>query len=313
MGRPLILYGVEELENHSFEDDSPATDPPTGWDDSLSVNGENAVSAAQAVSPGLGFPSVQSVQQNVTGAGGGNKAVLRQRSSADDARLFLQAFGSGEIAAAALLKGANATALSNASIEIEQYSGGTSTPGSGSLQSASSRAITSSSSDGWELRVAVEEIDPDTDYVDVLLQYELGSYDAAADAFWDRVYLGALVDFTKGIRNISDRVSGGFAVNHGNKVVEVVKIGAARTRIDVNIEKVLLGMTQTDADLKRFDQWLGSDYVGRLVFWLDRDRSTNAAQHFVNVYPDPGFRVRMPPGVEMRRYQFRLEANGETP
>lgn len=314
MGRPVIIYGVEELDNHSFEDDSPATDPPTDWDDSPSVNGINAVDAGHYISPGIGFPSVQSLRQNVTSSGGGNKAVLRQRVAAADAVGFLQQYGSGEIAAVAHLKPVDATASGNASIAIEQYSGGTATPGSGSLESSTARTITAVGDGTWELRAAVDDIDSATDWIDVLLKYELGSYGASSHAYWDRVYVGALLDMAdKGFRTIADRIKPGIAINEGDKVVEVVRYTATRTELDLEVRNVLLNQGTIDADLKRFMQWHETEFVGRVVIWVDRDRYHNSDHHFVNAYPDDRIRVRMPPGVERRRYNIRLNVNGELP
>jgi hypothetical protein len=317
VGRPFILYGVEELTDHSFEDDAPTTDPPVAWDDSLSVNGQNEVTADEANSPGVGFPSVQSVRQNVDSGAGGNKAIIRQRTAAADVLAFLQEYGNGELAGVAVLKGADSTALTNAVISIEQYDGGTSTPGSGSLKTpSSSRNVSAAGSDNWELRIAAEEIHADADWVDVLLTYDiaLGGYGASSHAYWDRVYVGAVFDLAdKGFRTLSDRVRTGFALNEGDKVVEVVRYTAARTEIDVELRNVLLDQGAIDADAKRFMAWHASSYVGRIVLWVDRDRYSNSDHHFVNAYPDDRVRIRMPRGVERRRYNLRFNANGEIP
>jgi hypothetical protein len=316
MGRPLILYGVEELDNHSFEDDAPGPFVPTGWDDSLGSNEILEVTTAEFHSPGIGFPSTQSVRQNTLSGAGGSKAVLRQRTAAADAVGFLKLYGSGEIAAAALLKGVDQRALDNASIAIEQYSGGTSAPGSGVLLApAASRSIVAGAGP-WYLRVAAETIHASAAWVDVILTYDIAvaGYNAASNAYWDRVYVGAVFDLVdKGFREVSDRVQTGVAVNMGNKVAEVVRFTAAQTRLDLSLRNVLVNHGTIDPGAKRFSAWLGSPYVGRVVLWVDRDRSTNDAHHYTHAFHDDQLRVDIRPGVEYRHYDYRFNVNGEVP
>jgi len=307
MGNPLILYGLADLANPSFED----AGTPTGWDITASVAGINTVDAAVYQFPGDGIPSVKSLKQNVSGGTAGNKAVARQRIAIADLPSFVLE-GVVEVAAIASLKVARTVGGQNAILRIRQYDAtGTATPGTGALVAAPAERRFQCAGPEWFLRVTAQRIHASAAYVDLELVYDiaLGAYDATADIWWDRAFLGVLVDMPKGFRSFDIDIDSGFNTNEGNGVAEIVRTAKARTSIDIEIRN----LPENADHLAAFSRWLASEDVGFLALWADRDKLTNAERHFAMMYQDPSMSIEYPPGFPRRHYTLNLIAPSETP
>lgn len=306
MGKPMILYGLLALSNASFEDDADGTDPPTGWNDTASVNGVNETDDAQYHSAGEGLPSAQSVRQNVSSSTPGNKAVLRQRLAVSGLPGFVQAEQEVEVAFVAMGRAASPTAAANASVGLAQYSGGTSTPGTGTPQTAPRQRSFKAGAEGtWLLHVVAATLHASTVWLDVSLEYALGTYGATDHFWWDRAMVGCLCDLERGLRRLDPMQETGVEINEGDGVVEAVRTRKPSTRLDLEVRNVLEGGKDWDAWL-HFLRWANGDAPGRLALWGDRDYHTNARRHYQLATVDKRVRVRYPVGVARRDYRFRL-------
>lgn len=312
---PLIIYALQTLTNYSFETDADATDPPTGWDDSASSNGVNEVDDAEYHYVGDGLPSLQSVRQNVTGAGGGNKAVLRQRFALSNFPAFMQREGEVEIVAAGMMKAANQIALGNARVVLRQYDGGTSTPGSGTERtSPQERWFHGANDEPWFLRVHAAKLHSTTDWLDLCLEYELGTYDANAHVWWDQAFLGVLLDLPKGFKTVKIGSSLNYNVNHGSGVIEIVKFAPSSSELEISLTNIFEDPTIRDnlyGQIMNFERWLGSDQVGALAFWGDRNYFTNARRHFQEMFVKPKTEATYRPGIARRNLSYKLIAPNE--
>ena len=308
MSFPLIVYGLAPLTNADFETDADEA-APTGWTTTSSVNPLQAVDTAEFQSAGHGIPSTRGLRQNVVDATAGNKAVALQRFQVVDVLTILKESG-GELAAVASLKAAAQIGYLNAAIKLAQYQGGTSAPASGTLLTPPAERSWRSAGPEWFLALTAHEIHANADWIELSLEYVLGTFDATADVWWDRAMCGGLVDILRGTRRWSPRVDLGYAVNEGDAgEVEVVKIHNPRTRLDVEFRNLIEGSTDELA-LRRFNRWL-EQAPGRLAIWGDRDKLTNAERHYQRAVHDPRLRVNYPRGPTRRTYRFRLIAPGE--
>lgn len=312
MGRPLILYGLAPLLNASFEDDADGVDPPTGWGDA-SVNGQNAVSETYFQSAGSGIPSSKSVRQNVDDGTAGNKAILTQRTAIPNLLEVLVAEGA-EIAAVASIRPESQVGLENAFLRLRPYdSTGTSTVGSGSeLTLLSSRRFLSAGPE-WFLEVSAAKLPSGTSWVDLELQYDIarpGGYSATGSVWWDRVFLGGLVDLNRGFHGrITAELEPGVNANEGDGVFELVRTRRPKTRLDVALENVL-NLSDDDAAMRAFVRWLGSG-VGKIAVWRSRDDLTNWGRHFQSCKLDRKLRIRNPEGLLRDDYNLRFLALSE--
>jgi hypothetical protein len=311
MGFPMILYGLVDLVNASFED----AGTPTGWDTAASVDGINAIDAAVVQSAGDGLPSTQSLKQNVASGAAGAKAITRQRIAIGRLPGFVKE-GIVEVGVVASLKVARGVAARNAVLSLAQYDAtGTSAPGSGALLAPPQERRFECGGPDWSLRVAAHRIHASTAYIDVAMTYDiaLGAYDATADAWWDRVMLGVLIDMHKGFRTFDIDVDAGYDANQGNGFAEIVRTSKPSSKIDVDISNLIEGVQSDATQFEQFARWLGSPEAGFLAIWGDRDQLTNARRHFQMAYQDPSYSIEYPPGLARRNYSFRFHAPSETP
>jgi len=308
MGKPMILWGLAPLSNPSFESDADLV-AATGWT-AGGVNPDQNVVASMAQSPGHGIPSVRGYRQNVTSGTAGNKALLTQRFQLPAVLEILKADG-GELAAAASLNAADGVGLSNASILIEQYSGGSSTIGSGSLEAAPASRAWRTAGPDWFLQVAAVEIHADTEWIELSLVYDIATagYGVSSHAYWDRVLCGGLCDLTRNPRRWRPELQRGDAINRGDAVVEVVRTRKPNTRIDIEWRNMFEGQPDELA-LRRFNRWSESE-AGTIAIWGDRDELTNAGRHYDLAVVDPRFRLDYPIGALRRNYRWRIEAIGQ--
>lgn len=312
MGYPIILYGLADLSNASFEDDAVT---PTGWDTSASVNGVHTIDSAVYQTPGDGIASSRSLKQNTAGATAGNKAIARVRVAVSTLPAFVRE-GAVEVAAIVSLKAARSIGAQNALLRIKQYDNtGTTAPGSGALLAAPSERRFQCAGPEWLLRIAASRLHASAAYLDIELVYDIAiaGYDVNASVWWDRVFCGVLIDMHKGFRTFDMTIDSGYQPNEGNGVAEIVSITTPRTQIDVDVNNLLEDL-QDDADaFEQFSRWLGRPEVGFLAIWGDRDKLTNAGRHFGFVYHDPSLKIEYPKGVTRRNYGFRFIAPSETP
>lgn len=305
-GFPLILFGLAPLVNPSFEDDADAA-APSGWNTSLSVNPSQEVDTAQYHSAGHGLPSTRSLKQNVLSGTGGNQAVAAQRFQLPELLPILKEDG-GELGATAAIRFAGNPAVANAALELRQFQGGSSTIGSGTPLTAPSTRSWLSGGPDWFLRVTAQGVHASTDWIELRLVYGLaGGYSVAADAWWDRVFCGGLVDLTKRFRRFRARPRLGIALNEGDAgAVEVVRYSKVRTEIEIEAVN-LLHDTPDELALRRLQRWLESG-AGTLAMWTDRDVLTNAGRHYQRLVHDDRAQVEWPAGVLRRNYDFRFIA-----
>ncbi len=311
MGHPLILYGLVDLVNPSFE----TVGAIDGWDVVASVSGVNSVSTTVYQSAGDGIPSLQSLRQNVAGSAVGNKAICRQRVAIASLPAYVKE-GVVEVAAVASLKVARGIAARNAVLRLVQYdSSGSAAPGSGVVLASPKERRFECGGPDWSLRVSAQIIHANAAYLDVELVYDigLGGYDAAADAWWDRVFLGVLIDMHKGFRTFEIDVETGYEANVGNGVAEIVHMIQPSSRIDIDVVNLIEGVQDDAVQFEQFSRWLASPDAGFLALWGDRDQLTNARRHFQQVYQDPSFSLKYPPGLARRNYSFRFIAPAEVP
>lgn len=310
MGYPLILYGLAEIGNWSFELDVDGTDPPSSWTD-LGTSGIQEVDDAYFHSAGDGIPSAQSLKQNVLADVGGNKAVTAQRFAIADL-LTIARENEIEIAAAACLRPESQVGLENAVIRLKQYDGTSDTPGVGSLQTAPLERMFFAGGPVWYLAVAAAKIAAATTRVDLELVYDIAraGYDASGSIWWDRVFLGGLVDFPKRFRGgFSSRLDSGQRANEGDGETELVRVRGPRTQVDADMQNVL-DSSDLGRQLKAFNRWIGKG-LGFCALWRDRENSTNADEHYQRAHVDRRYRVIMPAGPTRRNYDFRFIASQE--
>ncbi len=309
MGFPLILFGLAPLVNSSFESDAGGA-APSGWDTAASVNGISLVSSAEFHSAGDGLPSARGLRQNTSSGTAGNKAIARQRVALPELLPIIREAGT-EIALAAMFKPTDQRAADNATLVLEQYSGGTSAPGSGALLPPPFSRSFSCGEGNWVLRLAAAAPDPAAAWLDVVLRYDLtAGYNAASDAFWDRVFLGGLVDLHKGFRKIDPEPTAGYAANEGDGAVEIVRTRRPMTKLDLQLANIAHGC-EDDLQLKALRRWLAGPLPGTLALWVDREQHTNAGMHYQRVYQDPKLKIEIPPGFLRTHYGFELTAPSE--
>lgn len=313
MGSPLFLYGLLPLANPSFEADLDGA-APSSWDTAASVTPDQTVTASVYHSAGHGIPSARSLRQNTTSGAGGAKAVARQRLQAPALLAHLKASG-GELGVAACLRGDTSTAIQNASILVLQYQGGSASFGSGTALTAPSDRTFDAGGSDWLLRVRAQGVHASTDWLEVWLQYApTFGFSAGADAYWDRVFAGGVVDLTKRPRLWKPRVDNGLAINEGDGSVETLRVRKPRTEIDAqwtNLLEDVPASRRQDADaLARFERWL-EECTGTVAVWADRDELTNRGRHFQRVVVSEDVRLDFPRGILRSEYTFRFIAPSE--
>jgi len=313
MGKPLILYGQPNLLNHSFEVDADEADP-SSWDITSSVNGLNDVDDAQFHSAGIAAPSVQSLRQNVSIAGAGNKAVAAQRIQADDLLAILKA-GNLEFGVTAMVRLGTPGVDNNVYLDLKQYDGSNLTVGEGTEKTApTSRSFIVGLGPEWLMYVTAQTIHADTDRMEVHLRYEtdtVNDYDASGHVWWDRVFMGGLVDFHKGLNRYKSTGNTGYNVNQGDGVAEIVKVNKSSSDLDIDITNVVENSV-LDYHLKGFQKLIGSDTPGQCAFWADRDLFTNGERHYQFLIPDPKTpKIEYPPGFNRRNYKYKFLAYTE--
>lgn len=313
MGFPLILYGLQTITNPSFEADAAGASP-TGWIES-GTNPDQEVSADFGhVVGATTLDSLMSLRQNVANSTAGNYSLVRQRVQPTELAKAL-ILNESEFAVSAMIRFGGPLAKRNASVTIEQFSGGTSAVGSGTpLAAPSVRSFQTGCGPNWFMLLAAQRLSATVEYIDIGLRYEIDvsdDFDAGAHAYWDRIIAGGLIDFPKGFREFDLDGDAGYSVNQGDGVLEVVKLHVARSGIDVVIANVLEG-SDFGSELNAYFQSVGGGLPGRCALWGDRDRFTNSERHFQNLVVDPSQpSIEYPAGVTRRTFNLKFLAPSE--
>lgn len=313
MGAPLILYGLRPLANASFEDDATG---PAGWT-AAGAGAGHLVVASPVHSAGDGIPSVLALQQGVSSATTGNRAVLTQRVSAAAIPSWMRvASGAAspltpEIGATAMLNASDGGAARFASLRLRQYSGGDATPASGAeiTPAASRRAEYALPAAAWRMRFAAIALAPAADWIDVELSFDpaAGGWRSSSVAVWDRVFLGCVADLRRGFTKWDLETDGGVVLNQGNGVAELVKVCRPTTTITAELGAVFAD-SPDDAALKRMIRWSNGSDPGYMAVWLDRERHLNEDQHYQRVAWADKRSPSYQPGVLRRTYALTLVA-----
>lgn len=315
MGKPLMIFGLRNIVNESFEDSNST---PTSWDTSQSVNGDIAISTTESHSAGVGFPSSNSLRLNVATNTAANKSIVAQRFAVSDLET-LSVTRDRYIAGAVMVKYVNAQAQTNTLFQVKLFSGGTTAIGSGTpvSPSAESRTHYSNANSDWQLLVHKVKLTSAVTYIEISLEYEIdtsGDYDATAYTYFDRAFLGGVVDFApdnKGLASLKMAPDTGYSMNVGDGVVELVKIAKASTEIEFEINNVLED-TDLDNDLKMMMEWMGGATPGLVAFWADRTLHRNSERHYQYCVVDPKSpKYEYPAGYPRRLFQFKLAAPKE--
>jgi hypothetical protein len=313
MGKPLLLFGQPNLLNHSFEADADEADP-SSWTISGSSNGTNDVDTAEFHSAGIGFPSIKSLRQNVTGANITYVALAAQRVQCDDLLAILKARDL-EIAVAVMVKYGQPQAQNSVHLELKQYDGSNLVVGEGTEKTPpTTRSFMVGEGPEWFMLVTVQKLHADTDRIEVHLRYQLvdvADYHADADVWWDRVFLGGFIDFHKGFKEFSVKGVSGYGLNQGDGVAEIVKFARSSSLVQLSSINIVENSVLDNA-LKGFLQSMASDTPGRVALWADRDRFTNGERHFQFLVPDPKTPdISYPKGWTRRNYTVKLIAYTE--
>lgn len=313
MGKPLILYGLAPLLNSSFEDGDTGG-VPDNWTDVAPVNEDHAISTALFHSAGTGLPSIQSYRQNVDNDTVGNKTIIAQRVQIDDLITTVRDAGQ-EIAITVMLRASLVRVLNNVYVDMKQYDGSNLVIAEGTIKTApASRTFITGLGPDWFMRVTAETLHADTNRIEVHIRYELSDsadYGSSAYAYWDRVFIGGLVDFTKGVVDLTVRGTTGYDANVGDGVAEMVRLHKPSTLLQMNVNNVILD-SSLDSQLKSCMRMLSTDTPPEMALWIDRDRFTNSENHFQRWILDPRTpRISYPPGFSRRMYQLKGQAYTE--
>lgn len=318
--KPLLLYSLQTISNHSFESSHAANTDPPGWSISGSVNGDQESQASNLHSAGDGIPSLRALRQNVVNGTAGNKALCRQRLAVPAIPAWMRTGAADplneglEWALAVMFFGASEAARRNAYARFKQFDGGTVTIGSGTeVAPARARAFECGIGTGWTLQVYAANLRTEADWVDLELGFDLvrgGSYDAGANAFWDRCFFGALADLERGFRRFDVTADPGFEINRGNGRVEVVKTEQASSEIEIEVRDLIEGSPDERAWTRLWRHLAGND-PGYLAVWQDRGLHTNAERHFQRCTVNPKATVKYPTGLTRKDHQLRLIAPAE--
>lgn len=310
MGKPLILYGLTDLVNNSFEDTGAGL---AGWSTAGSVNGVQS-SLANGHFIGDGIPSLRHLYQNTLSGTAGNKSKVSQRFTPKNLPLILDA--GLELAAVASFLAPKPLTLRNGTMTLTAWGNpgyNAAVPGSGTQYSHVSERSFMSGGPRWLLRCFACVPSSSVLGFDVTFTYDpsIAGYDPDGGAFWDRVLVGTLLDMDKGFRSIAYTVDGGHAVNEGGGAVEVVSLRQPSTQVDIELSNVY-----DDAELGeaffQFTRWFASPYVGLLALWQDRDKLTNAERHFERLAHDPKLSIKYPEGWPRRNLSLRFIAATES-
>ena len=312
MDKPIILYGLANLLNSSFEEST--TSPPANWSTIFSVNQLQSLSTVEFHSAGIGIPSIHSHQQNVNNDTAGNVSFLSQRVQVDDLINIVRT-NDQEIAVAAMVKLVEPGSASNVSLIINQFTDTTLTVGAGTSRTPpSERSFISGDGPEWLLYVTAQKLHADTNRLDIVLSYSIATsadYSAGANVFWDRVFVGGLVDFTKGIAEFTVTGQGGFSANIGDGVAELVRLHKPSTDLSILINNIVEN-TSLDLQLKSMMQMMGSDTPPEFAFWLNRHKHTNGERHYQRVILDSKTpRIQYPAGFIRRMYSLKGTAYSE--
>lgn len=305
---PIILYGLVDLANPSFELDANGV-VPTGW--TLGgTNGSSLVTTSRYHSAGNGIPSIKSLAQFTVSGSAGSMATARQRIAISDIPTVANGSGNVEFAVAAMLTGDSGAAFKNGAIYIYPYTGGTSTPGTGTPISGNpTRRMYCGETSEWMMLVAAQTIGAGMSWVDVELRSDIAiaGYVAGDRTYWDRVFAGALLDFPKGFASFEKSTELGYVANEGDGVVEMVRLRKPRTEIQCTINNIMPD-TEFATALDQFTGWLDGDPPGLLAIWGTRNRFTNSERHWQKCYHDPKIKIEWPKGILRRNFSFSLVA-----
>jgi hypothetical protein len=310
MGKPLLLYGLPAFDNFSFEDDDGGQ-APSGWD-VTGTNDLSEVSDTEYHSAGVGFPSARSLYQNVDNNTAGNISIVRQRFDLSTLIDILRS-NDVELAMTAVAKFEAQEGHDNALVRIRQYDAtGTSTPGTGSLLTASSERWVRYSGPLWFLCMVAVKLHASAVWIDFELVYDMdrAGYNALGGVWWDRIIAGGLVDMEKGFTGgFKAQSNHGSVLNRGDGISETVKITGPSTVITAKLENILEG-SAVHNQMTAMIQWLMLA-PGYLAIWGDRDKLTNATRHWQKIVHDPTMEVSYPPGFARANYTFKFIAPNE--
>lgn len=317
MGHPILLYGTGQLKNHSFEEPGIDAQLPTDWLGFGGLqNGIYLTSNTFFQSAGRGIPSEYSLLQYVTTDVAGNNSKTNQRLDLTNLIPYLQSSGQ-ELAVMAMCRPTEDIAYRNAELNMYQYQsdGDPALPFDGTQNTPpTERHIRYGDSGPWYLFLTAQKVHADTKYVDISLEYNMDNagFYAGSAVHWDRVFVGGLVDFSKGFKSIEESPNPGYGVNYGNAIAEIIKISSVQTALNLTLANVD-DCSPLAQSMRAFVEWQQFS-KGYVTFWGDREKFTNFDRHYQQTVVQPGnksLRVVYPSGVVRRNYSMSLIAYAE--
>ncbi len=314
--KPLAIYDLFSIANWSFEEGVVGNANVPSWQMTSGSSYSNATDSV-AQSAGDGLPSTKSARLSVTASNG--RAVIRQRFSLANLPSFMFTdtpdADTPRLAVGAMFRPSDALAAINGVALLRLYSsvGSSSLPGSGAeITSGFEQSRVEHGSGAWSLRVTSTTLPTAAVWVDLELCYDpaRGGYSAVSKVWWDRVFLGRLLDLDRGFAKWEVVPDNGFEVAIGDGAVEAVRVrGVPTSKVKCGFANVYDG----SPDAKRiayFRRWMAAG-AGRLALWRDRTLFTNEEDHYQALIPSPSFTATLEKGVARRSYEWEFTAYTE--
>lgn len=314
MGYPLLLYSLQDVLNPSFEDDDIG-DPPSDWtvttDDMLvDVQDEPHIPGNHALS------DVRSCRFRMTSPTGTMSANITQRIAVTDLNDLLYLYG-GTYGLVFMMKATSPVFITSNAIRVwaGAYQGGTTTIGSGTYKGLGPnlRGFVTGYGPQWFMYVTTFDPYEGVDYLDIQIGTIIANalYDASAYWYIDRVMLGGVIDFPKGVRTLKGDGDTGYELNQGDGVYEIVRTRNANSKLEIEITNVL-ECSDFDNQIRGYLASLAMSVPRRCAFWGDRDHHITAERHFEHLITDPKqMKYTYEPGVARRTYSMRFLAPKE--
>ncbi len=310
--RPIVLFNLFDIQNRYFDD---AGSGIPEWDiATLDTNGDNIQSVSANHNPNTIVESTQSLRQNVLASAVNNKAVAVQRFDCTDLAKVLS-FHGAYLAVAAMVKHTDNNSALNSRVFCKMFSGGTIVVDSGTELVPEIEERTIFGTEDWRLEVHKVKMDSAAVWAEIRLQYLLAdtaNYDAASFTYWDRPFMGGIVDFqNRGFQGVGIDPNFGYNVNEGDGEVEMVRVSRPSSKLDITVSKVLEG-SDLDRDIKAMLDSHSLPTPTPCAIWNNRTKFTNHERHFETAVLDPSSpKYKVPPGVTMRNYKFKFDLPSE--
>jgi hypothetical protein len=313
MGYPLLLYGLQDVQNYSFEDDVVGVSP-SGWE--LDENYMTAEVQEEAHVTGFyGIGENKSARTRITTPQAYMYVRISQRIAISDLRDVINPYN-GQVAVVVMVKFTDPLLEPSVAIDSSQYSGGDGSVGSGAFKGLGLgyRGWITGCGPEWFMLVRVFELYDDAEYLDLRIgnSFSDTTYaDLTGYTYFDRVMVGGVIDFPKGVRELQGEGDAGYEINQGDGVFEIVRVRNASSTLSMTVANVLEGC-DLDAQLQSYFASCAMDGPRKCAFWGDRDRFTVGTRHFSHLIPDPTqMKYQYEPGVSRRTYELRFIAPRE--